>query len=108
MLLDFRSGELLHIDYNVCFEKGLRLKVAEHVPFRMTHTMQAALGPAGVDGAFTTSCDATLRVLRGSKETLLTLLEAFVYDPLVDWSADRLRDEQERKGAELHDDATMS
>ncbi|KAL1529840.1 hypothetical protein AB1Y20_000771 [Prymnesium parvum] len=26
ILLDMRSGELLHIDYNVCFEKGLRLK----------------------------------------------------------------------------------
>jgi hypothetical protein len=28
-------------------------------------------------------------VLRRNKETLLTLLEAFVYDPLVDWSTDK-------------------
>ena len=47
ILLDLTSGELLHIDYNVCFEKGLRLKVPETVPFRMTHTMQAALGVGG-------------------------------------------------------------
>jgi PI-3-kinase-related kinase SMG-1 len=47
ILLDLRSGELLHIDYNVCFEKGLRLKVPETVPFRMTQTMQAALGVSG-------------------------------------------------------------
>eukprot|EP00964_Phaeocystis_antarctica_P084696 scaffold53392_cov24-Phaeocystis_antarctica.AAC.2 len=26
-----------------------------------------------------------------TQETLLTLLEAFVYDPLVDWAADRLQ-----------------
>ena len=45
ILLDFRSGELLHIDYNVCFEKGLRLRVPETVPFRMTATMQASLTP---------------------------------------------------------------
>ncbi|MEE2610501.1 MAG: hypothetical protein VX992_07540, partial [Acidobacteriota bacterium] len=46
------------------------------------------------------------RVLRGGaaraahQETLLTLLEAFVYDPLVDWAAERTLDEQ-RRGAEL-------
>ena len=100
VLLDLASGELLHIDYNVCFEKGMRLKVPETVPFRMTPTMQAALGLGGTDGAFTSSCEAVLRVLRASKETLLTLLEAFVYDPLVDWAAERTLDEQ-RRGAEL-------
>ena len=42
---------------------------------------------------------ATLE-LRRSRETLLTLLEAFVYDPLVGWESDRGREEQ-RKGAEL-------
>lgn len=57
ILLDLCSGELLHIDYNVCFEKGLRLKVPETVPFRMTHTMQAALGVSGTDGTFTNCCE---------------------------------------------------
>ena len=51
ILIDFRSGELVHIDYNVCFEKGLRLKIPETVPFRMTHTMQAALGPEATTNA---------------------------------------------------------
>ena len=69
----------------MCFEKGLRLRVPETVPFRMTHTMQAALGVGGTDGAFTACCESVLRVLRASKETLLTLLEAFVYDPLINW-----------------------
>ena len=91
ILLDFRSGELLHIDYNVCFEKGLRLRVPETVPFRMTATMQAALGVSGIDGTFSSCSEGVLRVLRTNKETLLTLLEAFVYDPLVDWAADRLQ-----------------
>jgi phosphatidylinositol kinase/protein kinase (PI-3 family) len=27
--------------------------------------------------------------MRQERETLLTLLEAFVYDPLVDWTSDK-------------------
>lgn len=33
------------------------------------------------------ACEHTLRMMRRRRETLLTLLEAFVYDPLVDWRA---------------------
>ena len=29
-----------------------------------------------------------LRTVRLGRETLLTLLEAFIYDPLVDWTQD--------------------
>ncbi len=34
ILIDKASGELVHIDFNVCFEKGLQLRVPELVPFR--------------------------------------------------------------------------
>ena len=101
ILMDFRSGEVVHIDWNVCFEKGSRLKVPEVVPFRMTHTMQAAMGLAGVEGAFRIACEKSLRVLRRNKEALLTLLEAFVYDPLVDWTAEK-EAQQASKSVELH------
>lgn len=37
-------------------------------------------------GLFRISCEDILRILRRGRETLLTLLEAFVYDPLVDWT----------------------
>ena len=39
-----------------------------------------------MQGTFRSSCEKVLRVLRNGRETLLTLLEAFVYDPLVDWT----------------------
>ena len=100
ILVDLSSGEVVHIDYNVCFEKGLRLRVPEIVPFRMTQTMQAALGLTGVEGTFRSSCEHAMRVLRRNKETLLTLLEAFVYDPLVDWAAEKAAQEA-RKDMEL-------
>ncbi len=35
---------------------------------------------------FRTGCEHTLGAMRQERETLLTLLEAFVYDPLVDWT----------------------
>jgi PI-3-kinase-related kinase SMG-1 len=89
ILIDFESGEVVHIDYNICFEKGLKLRVPEIVPFRLTQNMHRALGLTGVEGTFRITCEHVLRVLRKSRETLLTLLEAFVYDPLVDWTADR-------------------
>ncbi len=89
VLMDFRQGQVVHIDYNVCFDKGKTLKVPEIVPFRLTASMTKALGVIGVDGDFRTSCEIALGVLRRNRDTLMTLLEAFVYDPLVDWMTDR-------------------
>ncbi|KAH3767690.1 Serine/threonine-protein kinase SMG1 [Pelomyxa schiedti] len=88
ILVDFQSGELVHIDYNVCFEKGIKLRVPEMVPFRMTQNMVNALGFTELDGTFSESCRYVLGRLRSSSESLLDLLEAFVYDPLVDWTSD--------------------
>lgn len=87
VLVDLNTGEVVHIDYNVCFEKGKTLRVPEKVPFRMTPNIKMALGVTGVEGIFRFACEHTLRVMRRGRETLLTLLEAFVYDPLVDWRA---------------------
>lgn len=87
VLVDLTTGEVVHIDYNVCFEKGKTLRVPEKVPFRMTPNIKTALGVTGVEGIFRLACEHTLRVMRRGRETLLTLLEAFVYDPLVDWRA---------------------
>ena len=39
-----------------------------------------------LQGLFRISCEDILRILRRGRETLLTLLEAFVYDPLIDWT----------------------
>ncbi|XP_011689275.1 PREDICTED: serine/threonine-protein kinase SMG1 [Wasmannia auropunctata] len=87
VLVDLNTGQVVHIDYNVCFEKGKTLRVPEKVPFRMTPNIKTALGVTGVEGIFRFASEHTLRVMRRGRETLLTLLEAFVYDPLVDWRA---------------------
>lgn len=85
LLLDVSTGDVIHIDYNVCFESGARLHVPEVVPFRLTPNLVTALGILGLQGTFQISAQNVLRVLSQARETLLTMLEAFVYDPLVDW-----------------------
>ena len=86
LLVDLKSGELIHIDYNCCFEKGKNLRIPERVPCRLTQNIVNAFGLTGVDGVFRLSCEHVLDTMRSGRETLLTLLEAFVYDPLVDWT----------------------
>lgn len=49
VMVDLSTGEILHIDYNVCFEKGKTLRVPEKVPFRMTPNLEEALGVTGIE-----------------------------------------------------------
>ncbi|XP_074602353.1 serine/threonine-protein kinase Smg1 [Brevipalpus obovatus] len=86
VLVDLSTGEVFHIDYNICFEKGKTLQVPERVPCRLTPNIVSAFGLTGVEGTFRISCEHALQVLRKGRETLLTLLEAFLYDPLIDWT----------------------
>uniref|UniRef100_A0A182W5R0 non-specific serine/threonine protein kinase n=1 Tax=Anopheles minimus TaxID=112268 RepID=A0A182W5R0_9DIPT len=86
VLVKLASGEIVHIDYNVCFEKGKTLRVPEKVPFRLTPNLEEALGLTGIEGTFRLACEHVLKSLKKGSRTLLTLLEAFVYDPLVDWA----------------------
>jgi len=41
--------QVVHVDYNVCFEKGRSLRVPEKVPFRMTQNLEHAMGFSGVE-----------------------------------------------------------
>ncbi|KAL6522620.1 Serine/threonine-protein kinase smg1 [Orobanche minor] len=106
ILIDFCSGDIVHIDYNVCFDKGQRLKIPEIVPFRLTQTIEAALGLTGIEGSFRADSEAVLGVLRKNKDIILMLLEVFVWDPLVEWTHANFHDDaavvgEERKGMEL-------
>lgn len=41
--------------------------------------------PFGIHGNFKITCYLVMRVLRDNKESLMAILESFVYDPLVNW-----------------------
>ena len=50
--------------------------------------------------------EETLRVLRANKESLLTILEVFIHDPLYKWQLTSQRAQQRQKGdASAQDDA---
>ncbi|RLN40636.1 serine/threonine-protein kinase SMG1-like isoform X1 [Panicum miliaceum] len=106
ILMDFSNGDVVHIDYNICFDKGKRLKIPEIVPFRLTQTIESALGLTGVEGVFRVSCEEVMNVLLKNKDIILMLLEVFVWDPLIEWTRGNIQDEagiagEEKKGMEL-------
>lgn len=44
------------------------------------------LGITGYEGIFLRICEITLSVLRTHRETLMSVLETFIHDPLVEWT----------------------
>ncbi|XP_026479798.1 serine/threonine-protein kinase ATR-like [Ctenocephalides felis] len=87
ILFDSTNGDTMHVDFNCLFNKGLAFEYPERVPFRMTHNMVKAMGPTGVEGMFRKSCEITMNILRAQRETLMSVLRPFVYDPLLSWSS---------------------
>ncbi|KAK2593293.1 serine/threonine-protein kinase M1 [Conoideocrella luteorostrata] len=82
--LEEGNGGIFHVDFNCLFDKGLTFAKPERVPFRLTHNMVAAMGIYGYEGPFRKSSELTLSILRQQEETLMTILEAFIYDPTLD------------------------
>lgn len=86
ILVDEQSAEALHVDFNCLFDKGLTFDYAERVPFRLTHNVVEGFGLAKTEGLFRVCCDIVMKLLRENRGTLLSVLESFVHDPLVEWS----------------------
>lgn len=55
----------------------------EKVPFRLTRMLVNAMEACGIEGNYRNTCELVMKVLRENKESLLAVLEAFVYDPLI-------------------------
>ncbi|KAK9420883.1 putative Phosphatidylinositol 3 [Seiridium unicorne] len=91
VLLEEGNGGVFHVDFNCLFDKGLTFAQPERVPFRLTHNMVAAMGVHGYEGPFRKCSELTLSILRQQEETLMTILEAFIYDPTLDLQKDKKR-----------------
>jgi serine/threonine-protein kinase ATR len=78
--------------FDSIFDKGLYLPKPEVVPFRLTQNMVDALGPTGADGVYTWNLKAAMSALRNNRDTLLSVLEPFVKDPVINWK--RYRSQQ--------------
>ncbi|KAI8371602.1 armadillo-type protein [Radiomyces spectabilis] len=86
LMLHRVTGKVVHIDFGDCFEVAMhREKYPEKIPFRLTRMLVKAMEVSGIEGNFRTTCEHVMRVLRDNKESLMAVLEAFVYDPLINW-----------------------
>ncbi|GAO47492.1 hypothetical protein G7K_1698-t1 [Saitoella complicata NRRL Y-17804] len=86
LMLDRFTGKVIHIDFGDCFEVAMhREKFPEKIPFRLTRMLVNAMEVSGIEGSFRITCEHVMRVLRDNKESLMAVLEAFVYDPLINW-----------------------
>ncbi|USW55643.1 Putative phosphatidylinositol 3-/4-kinase, catalytic domain, FATC domain, UME [Septoria linicola] len=91
ILLMEGTGGVFHVDFNCLFDKGLTFEKPELVPFRLTHNMVDAMGPYGYEGPFRKSSELTLSLLRQERDTLMTVLETFLYDPTADFIGKKKR-----------------
>ena len=85
ILFEEGNGGTFHVDFNCLFEQGANLAKPELVPFRLTHNMVDAFGAYGYDGPFRKSSELALGILRQNEDTLMTILETFLYDPTTDF-----------------------
>lgn len=89
LMLDRYTGKVIHIDFGDCFEAAiLREKYPEKVPFRLTRMLTFAMEVSGIEGSFRITCEHVMSLLRENKESLMAILEAFAYDPLINWGFD--------------------
>jgi len=112
LMVDRQTGKIVHIDFGDCFEVAMhREKLPERIPFRLTRMLVNAMGVSGSEGNFRSTCQNVISVLRENKESLMAVLEAFVYDPLISWrllTPNKAKDDQSNvvndKGITMEED----
>ncbi|GMM52375.1 phosphatidylinositol kinase-related protein kinase [Starmerella bacillaris] len=93
LMLDRITGRVIHIDFGDCFEAAiLREKFPEKVPFRLTRMLTYATEVSGVEGSFRITCEHVMALIRDNAESLMAILEAFAYDPLINWGFELPKD----------------
>ncbi|KAJ1908252.1 phosphatidylinositol kinase- protein kinase tor1 [Coemansia sp. IMI 209127] len=87
IMIHSKSGKVVHIDFGDCFEvAAYRSEYPERVPFRLTRMTILPMGVNKTEGSFRLTANHMMRVLRANRDSLMAVLEAFVFDPLSLWS----------------------
>ncbi|SCV68802.1 BQ2448_923 [Microbotryum intermedium] len=98
ILLDGTTGDTVHVDFNCLFDRGRTFDVPEQVPFRLTANIVDGMGVTGVEGVYRRAAEITLRILRDNKDSLMSVLETFLHDPLVEWQPSKSRSDNKSTG----------
>ena len=77
------------------------MEVPERVPFRLTQNIIDGLGITGVEGVFRIACEMTMQLLRDNKDSLMSVLDAFIHDPLVEWEDEKRKMVSEKVSREV-------
>lgn len=87
LLLSKATGQVMHVDFDCLFGKGLKLAIPELVPFRLTQNVISGMGICGVmaESPFAQHALHVLGMLRRERKHLMSLLLCFVFDPLIEW-----------------------
>lgn len=87
IMMKSKTAKLVHIDFGDCFEVAMhRENYPEKVPIRLTRLLVNALEVSKIEGTFRACCENVMSLMRSNDENFMCLLEAFIYDPLLQWS----------------------
>ena len=84
---------------NSIFDKGLALPRPEVVPFRLTPNMVDVFGPTGTEGTYTGGLITAMKILRDNRDVLLSVLEPFLKDPVIEWKRQRSGQQKQSKAS---------
>ena len=84
ILISSETGAVVHVDFDLLFDKAKMQQYPEKVPFRLTQCIVDGLGIGGIHGTYYSSCSLVFDILKAKKKKLLNVLQPFVDDPLVD------------------------
>ena len=97
LMIERVTGKIVHIDFGDCFEVAMKRELyPEKIPFRLTRMLSCAMESSGIIGTYTSTCINTMRLMRDNKPSIMAVLEAFVYDPLISWRLVTISDEVKR------------
>ncbi|GMK55487.1 hypothetical protein CspeluHIS016_0205430 [Cutaneotrichosporon spelunceum] len=99
ILFDGLTGDTVQVDLNCLFDRAKAFEVPERVPFRLTQNMEDALGVTGVEGVFRKAAEITMGILRSNSDSMMSVLEAFIHDPLIEWTKSRHKSSTEVRAA---------
>ncbi|CAD8129655.1 unnamed protein product [Paramecium sonneborni] len=106
--LDIYQDQVIGIHRILCYKDQTywqtqvslkREKYPETIPFRLTRMLVNAMEACGIEGVYRHICNVVMRVLRENKESLLAVLDSFVYDPLLTWRLLHAQDHKPKKEA---------